>query len=89
MKAKGGGKGKVAALCCARHYCAHCLGPESAGYGKAMMRCVRCVTSYHRACLPTTPLTMVRARAKVRARVRVRAGVRATARARVRVRAKG
>ena len=58
-KARGGGKGKVLAVSCARHYCVHCLEVESAGYGKAMVRCVRCVTSYHRACLPRTPLTMI------------------------------
>ena len=58
-KAKAKGKVKVLPVSCARHYCAHCLEAESAGYGKAMTRCVRCVTSYHRACLPRTPLTMI------------------------------
>ena len=42
--------GHVADACmfCARHWCAHCKTEESKGYGKAMVHCVRCPTSYHR-----------------------------------------
>ena len=49
------GRGRPAAvtwagLTCARHWCEVCKGPESSGYGQAMMSCVRCPASVHRTC---------------------------------------
>jgi len=44
---------------CARHWCSGCHTQQSTGYGKAMIHCVRCTTSFHRSCVPRTSLTMI------------------------------
>ena len=47
---------------CAR--CAHCMSAETKGYGKAMVHCVRCPTSYHRRAQSRRDLGAISARSR-------------------------